>query len=65
MTFTKLMIWAAFGNSWLGSSYFVKPNAKMNAEMHIEVFKNISRILKVINPINVCTNFCGEPCVKV
>ena len=33
----KLMIWAAFGNSRLGSLYFVKPNAKMNATMYIEV----------------------------
>ena len=37
--FTKLMIWAAFGNSGLGSLYFVKPNANMNAEMYIEVLE--------------------------
>ena len=46
MTFTKLMIWAAFGKSWLGSSFFVKPNAKMNAEMHIEVFEKHFKNLK-------------------
>ena len=44
MTFT--MIWAAFRNSWLGSSYFVKPNAKINAEMHIEVFEKHFKNLK-------------------
>ena len=38
MTFTKLMIWAAFRKSQLGSLYF----EKMNAEMYIEV-KNITR----------------------
>ena len=46
MTFTKLMIWAAFGNSWLGSWPFVKPNAKMNAEMDIEVLEKQVNNLK-------------------
>ena len=39
MTFTKLMICEAFRNSCLTSLYFVKPNAKMNAEVYIEVFE--------------------------
>ena len=30
------MIWEAFRNSRLSSLYFVKPNAKMNAEVYIE-----------------------------
>ena len=46
MTFTKLMIWAAFRKSQLGSLYFVKPNAKMKAEMYIEVFKKHLKNLK-------------------
>ena len=61
MKITNLMIWVAFKNSQLSTLYFVKPNAKMNAEMHIEVLENMSTILKVINPIHVCTNFCGKP----
>ena len=33
------MIWEAFGNSRLGSLHFVMLNAKMNAEMYIEVLE--------------------------
>ena len=51
MIFTKLMIWTAFGNSKLGSLYFVKPNAKMNAEMYIEVLEKHLKNLKVYKPV--------------
>ena len=42
MIFTKHLLWVAFRNSWLGSLYFVKTNAKMNAEMYIEVLEKTS-----------------------
>ena len=44
--FTKHMIWVTFGKSQLGSLYFVKRNAKMNAEMHIEVLEKHLKNLK-------------------
>ena len=36
------MIWAAFGNSGLGSLYFVKPNADMNALMFRKTSKEVN-----------------------
>ena len=42
--FTKLMIWAAFGNSGLCSLYFEKLNANINAEMYRVIKKEGGKV---------------------
>ena len=59
----KLMIWGSFGNSRLGSLYFVAQNEKMNAEMYISVLRNhLKRSMKKTG----CKIFMqdGAPCHK-
>ena len=66
--FTKLLIWAAFRNSWLSSLYFVKPNGKMNAEKYIEVLEKQLKKSMMMTGYSIfikrCTNCCGEPCIR-